>query len=126
MSSFDSNNNNSNNKLPCVYFNHGGGPLPILGQQPFVSQTIQSYSSTLINQPKAILIITAHWVTNIIKISSNNIHSLYFDYYRFPPETYEYKYNAPGSPELADEVINLLKNNNIEIEKDFDRGWDHG
>lgn len=114
-----------NSRMPCIYINHGGGPLPLLGQQPSVANTLKSYSSNILT-PKAILIITAHWITNTITIGNGNTHSLYFDYGGFPPESYKYQYNAPGSPELADQVAELLSAANIPSKKDSKRGWDHG
>lgn len=112
-------------RMPCIYINHGGGPLPLIGHQPSVANTLRSYSSS-ITRPKAILIITAHWITNTITIGNGISHPLYFDYGGFPSETYKYKYDAPGSPELADQVANLLNAANIPTKKDSKRGWDHG
>ena len=115
----------SSSRIPCAYFNHGGGPLPILGHQPSVANTFRSYPST-IPTPKAILVITAHWISDTITIGSGETHPLYFDYGGFPSESYKYQYNAPGSPELANKVANLLSNANISSKKDSKRGWDHG
>lgn len=111
--------------MPSVFVNHGGGPLPILGQQPRVADFLKSYAST-IDVPKAILVVTPHWLTDTVSVSSGATHPLMFDYGGFPPETYKYKYNAPGSPEVAESVCQLLKSNNIPCKKDSKRGWDHG
>ena len=40
--------------MPCIYVNHGGGPLPLLGQQPVVSDFLSSYPRTVQN-PSAVL-----------------------------------------------------------------------
>ena len=45
----------SAHRLPCAYFNHGGGPMPLLGQQPGVADALSSYSGTLDVTPRAIL-----------------------------------------------------------------------
>lgn len=76
--------------------------------------------------PKAILLVTAHWSTNKVTVSSGSKHDLLYDYYGFPPESYEIKHDAPGSPEIAGEVIKALKEAGIECGKDGERGWDHG
>lgn len=117
--------NSNSNLMPCAYFNHGGGPLPILGHQPNVASTFTSYSST-ISKPKAIVIITAHWICDTITISNGQYHSLYYDYGGFPSESYQYQYNAPGSPELANNISDLLSAADIPSKKDSKRGWDHG
>jgi aromatic ring-opening dioxygenase catalytic subunit (LigB family) len=51
---------------------------------------------------------------------------LLFDYYGFPPETYEYQYPAPGHPQLAVRVHDLLTRAGIESRLDVERGFDHG
>lgn len=76
--------------------------------------------------PKAILLVTAHWSTNKVTVSSGSKHDLLYDYYGFPPESYEIKHDAPGSPEVAEEVTKALKAAGIECAKDGERGWDHG
>lgn len=50
-----------------------------------------------------------------------------YDYYGFPPETYEIKYPAPGHPELAAEVAEAMRKEGLQgVTLDADRGWDHG
>jgi aromatic ring-opening dioxygenase catalytic subunit (LigB family) len=73
-----------------------------------------------------LIVISAHWITDQISISSSSSHQLLFDYGGFPSETYKYKYPAPGSPEIAHSIYNLLSNANIPCVKDHKRGWDHG
>ncbi len=51
---------------------------------------------------------------------------MFYDYYGFPEEAYEITYPAPGSPELADQIVNLLKRNDIPVRTDSQRGFDHG
>lgn len=76
--------------------------------------------------PKAIVLVTAHWSTDKVTISSGSKHELLYDYYGFPPESYEIKHDAPGSPEVAEEVAKALKEAGVTYEKDPTRGWDHG
>lgn len=73
-------------------------------------------------QPKAIVLVTAHWSTDKVTISSGARHQLLYDYYGFPPESYEIKHDAPGSPEVADEAERVLKEAGIACEKDATRG----
>lgn len=72
--------------------------------------------------PKAIVLVTAHWSTNKVTISSGSKHDLYYDYGGFPPESYQFKHNAPGSPDVADLVEKALKNAGVACEKDGKRG----
>jgi aromatic ring-opening dioxygenase catalytic subunit (LigB family) len=113
-------------RLPCAFFGHGGGPLPLMGQQTEVAATLSSYASTLEAAPSAILIISAHWIADVVSIGSGETHSLLFDYSGFPPETYTYTYPAPGSPDLACRVAELLSAYGVPTRLDPSRGWDHG
>lgn len=51
---------------------------------------------------------------------------MYYDYYGFPPETYQYNYPAPGDPALAKRIQTLLQKEGLKSELDEDRGFDHG
>jgi aromatic ring-opening dioxygenase catalytic subunit (LigB family) len=48
-----------------------------------------------------------------------------FDYYGFPRHTYEYKYDAPGNPQLAKRIKNLCNSAQINCKLDEKRGFDH-
>jgi aromatic ring-opening dioxygenase catalytic subunit (LigB family) len=51
---------------------------------------------------------------------------LLYDYYGFPDSTYHLKWPAPGNPELAERIENLLHLNGFETKREFERGFDHG
>jgi aromatic ring-opening dioxygenase catalytic subunit (LigB family) len=72
--------------------------------------------------PKAIVLVTAHWLGKTPIISSNDHHDLYFDYYNFPPEAYKLKYEAPGSKAIAEEVYKAFTDAGLKAEKDAERG----
>ncbi|KAG9238998.1 Extradiol ring-cleavage dioxygenase, class III enzyme, subunit B [Amylocarpus encephaloides] len=112
---------------------HGGGPMPVMAD-PGHAELIQSMSTTIpkilglgtSSAPKAIVLVTAHWQTKVPTISSASKHDLYYDYGGFPPEAYKLKYDAPGSPNVAKEVYDLLQGAGFRPEMDEERGWDHG
>lgn len=114
-------------KFPAIFVNHGGGPLPLLGQQPLLAAHMENQVQHYFPQkPSGIVVISAHWEANPVKISSSPQPPMLFDYYGFPQETYNYKYPAPGSPSLANKIKELLESNGIPSELDPDRGFDHG
>lgn len=78
------------------------------------------------SQPRAIILVTAHWSTATPTISSGEKHELYYDYYGFPEEAYHLKYPAPGSPSVAQEVKQALEEAGLQPKLDAKRGWDHG
>ncbi|KAJ3121543.1 hypothetical protein HK098_003608 [Nowakowskiella sp. JEL0407] len=117
-----------------LYIPHGGGPMPLIGADPSSKEIAEFFSTkvpTLLGlnsttPPKAIVLVTAHWEENEVNISCGKSHELYFDYYGFPPETYKYKYPAPGDPEVAQRVNDVLKDAGIPSNLNLKRGWDHG
>lgn len=111
--------------MPTAYISHGGGPMPLLGRQPDLASFLSDYPKS-IPKPSAILIISAHWLTKTVSVTSGAAHSLLFDYGGFPAESYEYTYPAPGSPALASQVCDLLAAKDIPCAKEDTRGWDHG
>ena len=121
------NQNNSQNKAQVIYFSHGGGPLPILGDASHKAMVefMQQLPSRL-KRPEAILVISAHWEESTATLLSAHTPPMLYDYYGFPDESYDITYPAPGSPELANKVESLLLKNNISTRLDSRRGFDHG
>lgn len=72
--------------------------------------------------PRAIVLVTAHWSERRPTISNEKKHELYYDYSGFPAETYKLKYEAPGSPEVAEEVYEVLKGAGMNPQMDSERG----
>ena len=77
--------------------------------------------------PKAIVVFTAHWDSDILTISSSDsTYNTMYDFYGFPKELYQVKYNANGSSLIASEIQTKLQEHGIEVKKDLTRGLDHG
>lgn len=76
--------------------------------------------------PQAIVLVTAHWTTSTPIITSSQKPGLYYDYYGFPKETYSLKYDAPGSPSIAEKVKAAMEKQGLEPVLDSKRDWDHG
>ena len=115
------------NKARIVYFSHGGGPLPLLGDvshQAMVDFLKQLPSQ--IKKPDAIIVISAHWEEKEATLLGSQNPEMFYDYYGFPDKAYEITYPAPGNPELANKIDVLLENNNIPVHIDLQRGFDHG
>jgi 4,5-DOPA dioxygenase extradiol len=110
-----------------VYFSHGGGPLPIL-EDPGHKAMIDFMTElpTQLHKPEAILVISAHWEENAATLLGSQNPPMFYDYYGFPEKAYEITYPAPGSPELASRIANILNQKNIPARIDLQRGFDHG
>jgi aromatic ring-opening dioxygenase catalytic subunit (LigB family) len=113
--------------MPVVFLPHGGGPMPLLGDANHRELiTFLKGLSGQLPTPEAILLITAHWEEPVASISSAAAPGMLYDYYGFPPESYEFQYPAPGSPELATRVEALLQQQGIDAHLDERRDYDHG
>lgn len=77
-------------------------------------------------RPKAILVISAHWEEADFTVQTKAQPGLLFDYYGFPPHTYELRYPAPGAPWLAQRVRDLAADAGITVREDAQRDFDHG
>lgn len=113
--------------MPVLFVPHGGGPMPLLGEENHRELTafMQSVSAEL-PRPKAIVVITAHWEEGVATISSASAPGMFYDYYGFPPETYRFKYPAAGNPELAQSIAGLLDAAGVKSKLDSKRDFDHG
>ncbi len=110
-----------------VYFSHGGGPLPILGDASH--QAMIDFMTRLPSQltkPDAILVISAHWEESAATLLGAQTPPMFYDYYGFPDAAYAIQYPAPGDPALANRIAGILKENAIPARIDPDRGFDHG
>jgi len=112
---------------PVLFIPHGGGPLPLLGDQGHQNLVdfLQEIRPSL-GQPSAIVVISAHWEESLVTITSGATPALIYDYYGFPDEAYRIQYPVPGSPGLADKILRLLQYNGISARLDSRRGFDHG
>ena len=121
-------------RLPSLYITHGGGPCfwmefgPPFGPHAF--DKLRDYFAGLIASlpewPKAILMISGHWEEDRPTVSTAAKPGMLFDYSGFPEHTYHLSYPAPGAPDLAERVRNLLKAAQIDCGTDSERAFDHG
>ena len=116
-----------NSRAQMVYFSHGGGPLPLLGD-PGHRKMIEFMSAlpARLRRPEAIVLVSAHWEEDRPTLLGSPRPPMLYDYYGFPEETYTIKYPAPGSPALVARISGLLEQNGIPAAIDTRRGYDHG
>lgn len=116
---------------PVLFIPHGAGPCFFMTWQPAdtwhqMADFLKSISSRLPQQPKAVLIISAHWQTAEFRITTSEQPDLIYDYYGFPEHTYQLTYPAAGEPVLAERIGNLLTKAGLTNKQDAARGFDHG
>lgn len=117
-------------RQPSLFIPHGGGPCFFMPDPAGVWRGMGEFLSSIATQlpatPRAVLIISGHWETRGFALSAQANPALIFDYYGFPPETYQLTYPAPGDPALAARVVALLGAAGLAAQLDDERGFDHG
>ncbi len=121
------NTQGTDKQAQIVYFSHGGGPLPILGDPSH--KAMVEFMTDLpkhLRKPDAVLVISAHWEEQAATLLGARQPEMFYDYYGFPAKAYEITYDAPGSPELAAKVATMLQAAGVPAAIDEQRGFDHG
>jgi 4,5-DOPA dioxygenase extradiol len=101
-----------------------GGPTLAIDDNKYVN-----FLKTLGDKynPSAIIIFTAHWVSDVTTISAlDNSYNMIYDFYGFPDDLYSIKYNAKGSTKIAEKIQNKLTEKGIPARLNTSRGLDHG
>ena len=118
-------------RLPTYFISHGGGPWPWMKKE--MGDTYAQLEAALADMPrqigrtpKAILMVSAHWEASAFTVQANPKPPMIYDYGGFPAHTYSVHYDAPGSPELARRVQQLIEAAGLPASLDAERGYDHG
>jgi 4,5-DOPA dioxygenase extradiol len=109
--------------MPTLFTAHGS-PMNALGGTPF-STFLNEWAET-IPKPRAVLCISAHWERHTLAVTTSALPETIHDFYGFPEALYKITYPAPGSPEIAEEVITQLESAGYVVDQDHHRGLDHG
>lgn len=97
-----------------------------MGDTSSLEAALQAIPGEIGVKPKAILVISAHWEEREFTVQASPHPPMLYDYEGFPKHTYEIKYSAAGSPEVAARVQELLSGASITSRTDALRGYDHG
>lgn len=117
-------------RQPTFFIPHGGGPCFFMDDPSNtwrgMAKFLRSLPGRLVTRPKAILVVSGHWETHGFGLTGATAPKLLYDYYGFPPLTYQITYPAPGAPGVAEQARKLLSSAGIAAALDHDRGLDHG
>ncbi|MBE0651643.1 MAG: 4,5-DOPA dioxygenase extradiol [Bacteroidales bacterium] len=112
---------NSTERMPVLFVGHGS-PMNALEENEFVSGWRTIVKS--ISKPNAVLCISAHWETRGTFVTAMEKPATIHDFGGFPQELFEVQYPASGSPELAEEVQEIVQKTKVEPDERW--GLDHG
>ena len=109
--------------LPTVFLSHGS---PMHAIDAGVAGRAWTALGQRLPRPRAVLIASAHWETSLPMLTGSPRPETIHDFRGFPDELYQIQYRAPGAPEIALEIVALLKAADITAGIDGCRGLDHG
>lgn len=114
---------NAHNGLPTYFLAHGS---PMLALTPIAAHKFLQSLGKDLAQPKAIVIMSPHWETTGLRVNAAGPLKTIHDFHGFPPALYQIQYPADATPELVDEVVDLLEKSGETVSKDNTWGLDHG
>lgn len=110
-------------KLPVVFVSHGA---PVFANETGdAAANLQALGKRLAHA-RGIVVLSPHWMTPGLRITSGSTLNTIHDFYGFPAELYELQYPAQGDSALATRVRDALAASDFEASFDAERGLDHG
>ncbi len=109
--------------LPALFVSHGA---PTLALDPGRTGRSWQMLAQRLPRPRAILVVSAHWETALPRVSAAQRPPTIHDFFGFPQALFEIEYPAPGAPDLAPRVKELLTDAGLSCTIEGDRGLDHG
>lgn len=108
-------------KMPVLFVGHGS-PMNAIEDNEFTSRWKQMGKE--IPQPKAVLCVSAHWLTNGTFVTAMDKPQTIHDFGGFPKILFDTQYPAPGDPDLARQTQTLITKTTVGMDHDW--GLDHG
>jgi 4,5-DOPA dioxygenase extradiol len=108
--------------MPVVFAAHGA---PVLLDDAAWMAQLASWAAAM-PAPRAVLMVSAHWEERPVTLGATRTVPLVYDFHAFPERYYETRYPAPGAPDLAARVRDLLRQRDVAFAEDPARGLDHG
>jgi len=110
--------------LPALFISHGAPNLPLTDAP--AARFLRALPEALAERPSAVLVVSAHWETEVPVVNAVAVNETIHDFGGFPRELYEIRYPAPGSSSLAERAGGLLAAAGLPAAVDRGRGLDHG
>ena len=112
----------TNSKMPVLFIGHGS-PMNAIANNPY-TQTLKNLGQNLV-RPRAILCISAHWMTRGTWVTHMERPKTIHDFFGFPPELFKIQYPVAGDKALAEDIVNAIDSPKIHLDN-REWGFDHG
>jgi 4,5-DOPA dioxygenase extradiol len=110
---------------PALFVSHGS-PMVALDSDAY-PQALRAFGSGAESAVRALVVVSAHWETpGEVRVTASARPPLIYDFHGFPEPLYRLRYDAPGEPVLAADVVARLKAAGLPAVADAERGLDHG
>jgi len=109
--------------LPSLFLSHGA---PTIALEDGPTRRFLGTLGEHLDRPRAVLVVSAHWETDELRVMAASTPTTVHDFYGFPPALYALRYPAPGAPALAARIAGLLDAAGHRVHLDTARGYDHG
>jgi 4,5-DOPA dioxygenase extradiol len=108
-------------RMPVLFIGHGN-PMYAITDNPYRTSWMEL--GKRLSPPKAILCISAHWLTRGTAVTMTDKPKTIHDFGGFPDELFKVQYPAPGAAAFAKMAIEEVKS--VKVHEDFEWGLDHG